>query len=173
MQRFEWELWILIEIDGLNKMIAILQTTWWRHQMEIFSALLALCAGNSPVNGEFPPQRPVTRSSDVFFDLRLSKQSWGWGFETPSRSLWRHRNDIFKCLIMKWTVVEMSIKLFLKANLTLSMVLGNNMEPNRRQAVTWANVPIHWPMPYICSIGALQKRLRTHKSKSSCIFTFD
>ena len=45
---------------------------------------------------EFPAQMPVTRSFDVFFDLhlnkRLSKQSWGWWFETPSRSLWRHRN---------------------------------------------------------------------------------
>ena len=63
----------------------------WRHQMETFSALLALCAGNSPVTGEFPAQRPVltgefpaqrpvTRSYDVFYDLRpnkrLSKQSW-------------------------------------------------------------------------------------------------
>ena len=30
------------------------ERTWWRHQMEIFSALLAICAGNSPVPGEFP-----------------------------------------------------------------------------------------------------------------------
>ena len=49
---------------------------------KLFSALLALCAGNSPVTGEFPAQRPVTRSFDVFFDRllnkRLSKQSWGW-----------------------------------------------------------------------------------------------
>ena len=71
--------------------------TWWRHQMETFSALLALCAGNSPVPGEFPAQRPVTRSFDVFFDLllytRLSKQPWVWWFETPSCSLWRHCND--------------------------------------------------------------------------------
>ena len=44
---------------------------WWRHQMAIFSALLALYAGNSPITGEFPSQRPVTRSFDVFFDLRL------------------------------------------------------------------------------------------------------
>ena len=70
---------------------------WWRHAMETFSALLAICAENSPVPGEFPARRPVTRSSDVFFDLRLnkrlSKQSWGWWFETPSRLLWRHRND--------------------------------------------------------------------------------
>ena len=39
---------------------------WWRHQMETFSALLAICARNSPVAGEFPTQRPVTRSFDVF-----------------------------------------------------------------------------------------------------------
>ena len=39
----------------------------WRHQMETFSALLAICAGNSPVTGEFPTQSPVTRSFDVFF----------------------------------------------------------------------------------------------------------
>ena len=71
-------------------------STWWRHQMETFPALLALCAGNSPVPGEFLSQSPVTRSCDVFFHLRLnkrlSKQSWGWWFETPSRSLWRHCN---------------------------------------------------------------------------------
>ena len=42
--------------------------------METFSALLVLCAGNSPVTGEFPTQKPVTRSFDVFFDLRLNKQ---------------------------------------------------------------------------------------------------
>ena len=66
--------------------------------METFSALLAICVGNSPVPGEFPTQRPVTRSFDVYFDLRpnkrLSKQSWGWWFDTPSRPLWRHRNDL-------------------------------------------------------------------------------
>ena len=69
---------------------------WWHHQMETFSALLALCLGNSPVSGQFPAQKPVTRISDVFFDLcpnkRLSKQPWGWWFETQSCSLWRHCN---------------------------------------------------------------------------------
>ena len=59
-----------------------------------FSALLAFCAGNSPVTDEFPAQRPVTRGFDVFFYLclneRLSKQSRSWWFETPSRPLWRH-----------------------------------------------------------------------------------
>ena len=70
--------------------------SWWRHQRETFSALLAICAGNSPVSGEFPTQRAVTLSFDVFVylhpNIRLSKQWWGWWFETPSCPLWRHRN---------------------------------------------------------------------------------
>ena len=71
--------------------------TWWRHQRQTCSALPALCAGNSPVTGEFPSQRLVTRNFGVFFYLRLnnrglSKKSWGWWFETPSRPLWRHCN---------------------------------------------------------------------------------
>ena len=64
--------------------------------MQTFSALLAICAGNSPVPVEFPTQRPVTQSFDVFFDLRpnkwLSKQWWSWWFETLSWPLWRHCN---------------------------------------------------------------------------------
>ena len=48
--------------------------SWWRHQMETFSALLAICAGNSPVPGEFPTQRPVTRNFIVYFDLRPNKR---------------------------------------------------------------------------------------------------
>ena len=69
-----------------------------RHPMETFSALLAICVGNSAVTDEFPTQGPVTRSFDIFFDLnkrfkRLSKQLWGWGFETLSRPLWRHCNE--------------------------------------------------------------------------------
>ena len=71
--------------------------------MKTFSALLAFCAGNP---GEFPTQRPVTRSFDVFFDLRLnkqlSKQSWGWWFETPSCPLWRHRN--VSSSMLKWNM---------------------------------------------------------------------
>ena len=75
--------------------------------METFSALLAICAGNLPVPGEFPTQRPVTRSFDVFFDLRLnkrlSKQSWGWWSETLSCSLWRQSNDADLVLVLHTT----------------------------------------------------------------------
>ena len=55
--------------------------------------------GNSPVTGEFPSQRPVTRSSDVFFDpclnKRLSKQSRRRWFVMPSHPLWGHCNDTY------------------------------------------------------------------------------
>ena len=78
-------------------MLAKKYFSWWRHQMETFSALLAVWTGNSPVIGEFSKQRPVTRSYHVFFDLRLnkrlSKQSCGWWLETPSHPLLRHFND--------------------------------------------------------------------------------
>ena len=84
---------------------------WWRHQMETFSALLAICAENSPVPGEFPTQRPMTRNFDVYFDLRpnkrLSKQSWGWWFETPLRPFWRHRNVI---LVKESAVFDQSLE---------------------------------------------------------------
>ena len=66
--------------------------------MEIFSALMAICAGNLPVPGEFPAQRPATQNLGVFFYLRpnkrLSKQWWGWWAETPSSPLWRHCNVV-------------------------------------------------------------------------------
>ena len=91
-------------------------------KMETFSALLTLCVANSQVTCEIPSQRPVTRSFDVFFGLhlnkRLSKQSWGWWFETPSRSRWRHLNDIkykwrakgtfsgFRCFISQQSIVR-------------------------------------------------------------------
>ena len=67
----------------------------------IFRVTGSLC-GEFTGPGDFPTQRPVTRSFDVFFDLRLnkrlSKQPCGWWFETLSWSLWRHCNDRLK----KW-----------------------------------------------------------------------
>ena len=65
----------------------------------IFRVTGPLC-GEFTGPGEFPTQRPVTWSFDVFFDVRLnkrlSKHSSGWLFETLSWSLWRHHNvDIF------------------------------------------------------------------------------
>ena len=70
----------------------------WKH----FSRYWPFVRGNSPVPGEFLTQRPVTRSFDVFFDLRLnkrlSKQSWGWWLETLSHA----RHDV---IVMSWLAV--------------------------------------------------------------------
>ena len=58
----------------------------WKH----FPRYWPFMWGIPRVAGEVPAQRPVTRSFDVFSE---SKQSWGWWFETPSRSLWSHCID--------------------------------------------------------------------------------
>ena len=95
-------LWYLLFISflfmELIKTIPVQDNAWWRHHMDIFSTLLAICAGNSPVTCEFPAQRLVTWSFDVFIDLhltkRLSKQWWGCWFETPPCPLWRHCNGV-------------------------------------------------------------------------------
>ena len=45
-------------------------------QMETFSALLALCAGNSQVTGEFPTQRPVSRSFNIYLFICAWMNRW-------------------------------------------------------------------------------------------------
>ena len=119
--------WLPFMLRGIVFMSCVLPSvcpsvwlsTWWRHQMETFSALLDICAGNSPVPGEFTAQRPVTRSFDVFFDLclnkRLSKQSWGWWFETLLHPLWCHSND------SEWHYCTTSLSIGLKLVMQSSM----------------------------------------------------
>ena len=70
-----------LEYQVAIRSITILHRFMMTSSNGTFSALLAMCAGNSPVSGEFHAQRPVTQCFDVCFDLRLnkrlSKQSWG------------------------------------------------------------------------------------------------
>ena len=94
----KWRVWIVELHWNLAGILALFPTCLRCFFMmtssngNIFHVTGPLC-GNSPVTGEFPSQRPVTRSFDVFCpNKRLSKQSWGWWFETPSGSLWRHCN---------------------------------------------------------------------------------
>ena len=75
--------------------------------METFSALLAICAGNSAVPGEFPAQRPVTRSFDVFFNLRLNKRL---GKTREAGNLRRNRAHydvilMINCVHVSWDVL--------------------------------------------------------------------
>ena len=101
-------IWNLLKSDkNKTSMKSLMAVTWCKHPwvdisvLECSPAMMMSPNGNifrvtGPLCGEFTTQRPVTRSFDVFFDLRLnkrlSKQPWGWWFETPSLSLWRHCN---------------------------------------------------------------------------------
>ena len=78
--------------------------SWWRHQMEHFRRYWPFMQGirSSPVNSLHNGQ---WRGAFMFslicaWKKRLSKQSWGWWFETPSCPLWRHCNDHlhYKCI---------------------------------------------------------------------------
>ena len=85
--------WWQVVVSSNEKVLS-----WWCYQMETFSILLVIYAGNSQFTGEFPSQRPVTQSFDVFFDLCLdkwlSKQLRCQCFEMLSCSLWHHCNII-------------------------------------------------------------------------------
>ena len=109
--------------------------TWWRHQMETFSALLVICAGNAPVPGEFPAQRPVTRSFGVFFYLhqnkRLRKQSWSWWFET----LWYLYDVIVMRFVMIWRLTTLA-----------ALVLALQVEPG----LIFNEVGFQIPAPFQC-----------------------
>ena len=89
--------------------------------METFSALLAICAENSKVTGEFSEQWPVTCSFDVLSYLRLnkrlSKQWWGWWLKTPSCPLWLHCNVLLSTHL-SWvkTVCDAELWCFLSAS---------------------------------------------------------
>ena len=135
----------------------VVPNQWWRHQMETFSALLAICAGNSPVTGELPAQRPVTRSFDVFFGLRLnkrlSKQSWGWWFETLSRPLWCHSN-VDSCynspafFAMEWNTLRSSFS-------KLSGVSNSMIRPWSKTIIL-LSIKTYFQSPYID--GLVQER---------------
>ena len=98
----EWAMGVFCEYFGNKCPRSIEGVAGWNmvtsSNGNIFRVTSPSCGRNSPVTGEFPSQRPVTRSFDIFFDLflnkRLRKQSRRRWFEIPSSSLWRHCNDL-------------------------------------------------------------------------------
>ena len=113
---------------------------WWYSKMtssngNIFRVTDPLC-GEFTAPGEFSAQRPVTRIFDVFIDLclnkRLSKQPWGWWFETPAWSLWRHRNACLwlECVLPKpYRVVELIVSFSSENTWMIGFVLWTNLCP--------------------------------------------
>ena len=137
--------------------------------METVSALLTLCAGNSPVTGEFPAQRTVTRSFDIFFafhlNKRLSKQSWGWWFETPCRPLWRHWNGLpspLNCFIQYFITRHMQKQTLLYHQLNTILMKQ-----------TWSFIAI-WHQCLLTSNGSWCIGIKGEMSGTVCVtFTWD
>ena len=128
--------------------------------METFSALLAICAGNSPVPGEFPAQRPVTRSFDVFFDLRSNKRLSKlviWGAMCP---LWRHRNVAYSCVLhILFLIHSDRVAPICVDNLNIRGS-DNGLSPGRHQAIIWTHV-VNW---------TLRNKFRWNFNRNSNIF---
>ena len=117
--------------------------------MEIFSALLAICAGNSPVPGEFLAQRPATRSFDVFFDLRvnkrLSKQSQGWWFETLSCTLWRQCNVISGQFADRLFIQSCELSAYTNPCIRIKWCVNSVLQ----------TICLCWQMSYLCTLGVM------------------
>ena len=96
----------------------------------IFRVTGPLC-GEFTGLGEFHAQRPVTRSFGVFFDLRLnkrlSKQPWGWWFETPPWSLWRHCNERLALEISYSYATHATVTVTLQRRLVCKCHIGENV----------------------------------------------
>ena len=78
------------------------RNTWWRHQIETFSALLAICAGNSPVPGEFPTQRPVTQNFVMFSLICARINSWVNNGEAGDLGHNRAHYDVTVMWMIQW-----------------------------------------------------------------------
>ena len=99
--------------------------TWWRHQMEAFSALLAICVGNSPVSGEFPAQRPV-RGALMFYLIWASTNGWVNNREAGDLRRYRahyyvivmmHRDDLGVWMLQFDEKVDANIDISIKKNI--------------------------------------------------------
>ena len=98
--------------------------------------------------GEFPAQRPVTRSFDVFFHprlyKRLNKQPWGWWFETPAWSLWRHRNGYGRDIHYKINILLIWIRK--EKNKKNHGIGGGNLFSNSHIFISHLKTSTDWPI---------------------------
>ena len=146
-----------------------------------FSALLALCAGNSLVTCEFPSKRPVTRSFAVFFyprlNKRLSKQSWLQWFETPSRQLWCRCNDVYPEKNLECNIIRDILNPMNKfPTLTLATWVQSDISMcNLANDHMWPQTTTHKPMQichrYISQV--LQYTCRNRDALVRSLITFD
>ena len=135
-----------------------------------------LC-GEFTGHGEFPAQRPVTWSFDVFFDLRLnkrlSKQSAGWWFGTPSCPLWRQCNEYNKAAQHLQPACWVVLSVFSFDRLQYYYIVGYL---RRRNCPYQRNPRFTDPRPFVnnvCMMAILERDIRNMIQgilvESSCI----
>ena len=103
--------------------------------------------------GEFPAQRPVARSFAIFFDLRLneqlSKQWWGWWFETPSWPLWRHCNEWFLTVKSQWAQWRLESPAPWSSSVLLNRLCTHRSKKTSKPRVTGLCKGIYrWPVNF-------------------------
>ena len=148
-------------------------SSWWHHQRETFFSSQTICLGNSPVPVEFPAQRPVKRSFDIFFHLRLnkrlSKQSWGWLFDMLSCPLWRHCNvDSANWLWAIWRLFVRSYSFYKMPKTFLMISLWLPMNSNKYSNGMFSRKPLlhnfdNFLSDFACTIH------KTHQSYRLCL----
>ena len=114
-----------------------LHVSWWRHQMELFSALLVICAGNSPATGEFPAQGPATRKM-LMFSLICARVN-----NREAGDLRRHR-DHHDVTVMYWHSGD-DVLLSKISNVHMRLV-----DPSRISNNTSINFFLNTEMGYPC-----------------------
>ena len=125
----------------------MINSAWWRHQVETLSALLALCR-------EFTGHRWIPRtkaSDDLRPNKRFSKQWWGWWFETPLPSLWRHCNGPFVRILEPCDDANQVIRSLSPSCRATSLALGQSY-CNIIQLTLWR----------ICTICVWLHRIKKH-----------
>ena len=139
---------MLTKLRCLVATVHMIYLAWWRHQMETFSALLAICAGNSPVTGEFHAQRPVTRIFDFFSDLMFSLIcAWIKGCVNN-----REAADL-RCHLARYDVILMGI-FYQCGSATIHFIpaegasLFNHISQSSSvhvDGIKWKHFPRYWP----------------------------
>ena len=106
----------------------------WRHQMEIFSALLTLCAGNSPVKG-----------NDAGLWCFLWSAPWinGWVNNREAGDLRRHRAHYD-------VIVMMNLIAILRQGQSKMLIIWLHRQPGARVQVERLDSTLHLVTIYIC-----------------------
>ena len=95
--------WIVSECWSQGTVLGDQMVSWWRHQMETFSALLAICAGNSPVPGEFPHKGQW--GGALMFSL-ICVWTNGWVNNRKAGDLRRYRIH-YDVIVMYYTIYRL------------------------------------------------------------------